>query len=284
MYNSPLFYRFFLIFLLLLPVSSQAVLIEKILPNGVVAQAEYQQGDADKPAIFLLHGFMTVHTFSLIQNITDELAENGYTVLAPTLTLGIDKRKSTLDCDALHLHNMSNDIAEIDKWVNWLREQGHSRIILMGHSTGGLQLLNYLNKYNASNVSKLIAISLIPLGRKDQARLVDSINLARKLVDSKDKTIQKYTIAYCLDNYSSPPADYLSYASWDYKKILQAIKTTTLPVQVIMGGNDVPVYDGWHGDMVKAGAKVQVIEGANHFFSQGQEFELYESLLDKLDR
>ncbi|TNF39166.1 MAG: alpha/beta fold hydrolase [Gammaproteobacteria bacterium] len=273
-----------LLILKLTSTSAHSVHIEEILPSGLLAHAEYQTGEADKPAILLIHGFLTVHTFNLIQNLSNELVDNGYTVLAPTLSLGISRRKSTLDCDALHLHSMENDLAEIDWWTNWLIKKGHRNIILVGHSSGALQVVHYANQYPHKELRQVIAISLISLERLNQKEFVDSINLANAMVARNDNSIQNFTIAYCTNNYASPARDYLSYASWSSKRVLDSLRKLKIKSRIIMGGNDIPVYPGWMVDMAKTGIPVDIIPNANHFFSAGNEFELYEKLLDALKK
>lgn len=258
--------------------TAMAVRIEEIVPSGLLAHAEYRQGSDDKPAVLLLHGFLTVHTFSLIQNISNELTDNDFTVLAPTLTLGISKRKTTLDCDALHLHNMDNDLAEIDWWANWLINKGHKNIILIGHSVGALQLMHYINEYPHPEFKKAIGVSLIPFERVNQKEFIDSITLAKNLIARNDASIHNFTLAYCTNNYSSPAKEYLSYASWGSKDVIKTLKSLKINAGVIMGGHDIPVYPGWIDDMKKTGIPVDVIPDANHFFSAGNEFELYEKL------
>lgn len=269
-----------LLILLLISNPNMAAHIEEIMPGGLLAHAEYYQGNQDKPAVLLIHGFLTVHSFSLIQNISNELLDNNFTVLSPTLSLGINKRNTTLDCDALHLHNMDNDLAEIDWWANWLINKGHKNIILIGHSSGALQVFHYVNTYPHTEFRQAIGISLIPFERINQKEFIDSINLAKTMIAANDNSIRNFTLAYCIENYAAPAADYLSYASWSSKRLLDTLRKLKIKSNIIMGGNDIPVYPGWVEDMKRTGIPVSVIPDANHFFSAGNEFELYEQVLE----
>ncbi|HEY9051589.1 MAG TPA: hypothetical protein VIQ03_08605, partial [Gammaproteobacteria bacterium] len=51
-----------LLILLLVSRSAMATHIEEIMPSGLLAHAEYFQGDQDKPTVLLIHGFLTVHS------------------------------------------------------------------------------------------------------------------------------------------------------------------------------------------------------------------------------
>lgn len=266
----------------LLPIYAQATAVEERMTNGFYASADYIEGDANKPAILLLHGFLTVHTINLIQNITTELAGNQYTVLAPTLTLGINKRRTSLECNALHLHDMDADLKEIDWWVNWLIAKGHNNIILIGHSSGAVQLTNYASSQKHPEVTRLIELSLVPLGNLNREQFQASMKLAHKMIADKNVAMTNFTLAYCIETYTSPPKNFMSYATWDSTKILKTLKALNINRHVIMGSNDIPVNDTWIPDLRKTGASVDVITGADHFFGAGTEFELYDKILAAL--
>ena len=263
---------------------AQASTIEEKLANGLLAQAEYVQGDTNKPVVLLLHGFLTVHTFNLIQNIHNELASNQYSALAPSLTLGINKRLTSLDCNALHLHDMEGDLKEIDWWINWLIKKGHKEIILMGHSSGAVQLTRYASTRHHKEVVKLIALSLVPLNRKDHGQFTASNKLATKMLAEKNESIGNFSLAYCVNSYSSPAKNYMSYAQWDNQHILKTLHAVSINKEIIMGSDDIPVSDSWIVDMRTTGAKVVIINGADHFFGAGAEFELYDAILAALTR
>ena len=274
----------YLALLYLLPGFSQAADIEAKLPNGLLAQAEYSAGAADKPAILLLHGFLTVHTFNLIFNIHSELADNHYSVLSPTLTLGINKRRTSLDCNALHLHDMESDQKEIDWWVNWLIKKGHKHIILVGHSSGAVQMAQYASIQQHKEVIKLIALSLIPLGKSNNVSLQASTRLANKMIAEKNESIGTFSLAYCIESYNAPAKKFLSYAQWDDKRILNVLQQISITKEIIMGSNDVPVTPDWISNLKNTGATVHVITGADHFFGASTEFALYDTILAALSK
>lgn len=257
--------------------------IEETLPGGLTASADYRPGADNKPAILLIHGFLTVHSFSLIQKIADDLSDNDYTILAPTLTLGISKRGESLPCDALHLHSMRDDLDEIRGWVKWLVKRGHNNIILAGHSTGALQILLMLHDKPMQEISKLIAISMIPLENNNRSAFEASIKRANAMIAAKDQSIGRFTISYCDNSFIAPAEQYLSYANMHSDIFLNTIKNDKFNVKVILGSEDADVSRGWLDKLDRLGFETVVIPGANHFFSHGHEFELYETLIDLLE-
>lgn len=268
-----------ILILLLCITSVHAREIEVVLPNGVLAEAGYYQGDLDKPAILLIHGFLTIHNFNLIQSIASELAGNRYAVLTPTLTLGISKRQTTLDCNALHLHTMEEDLKEIDWWVNWLVARGYKKIILMGHSSGAVQIVSYASQYRHREITSLIALSLIPLFDHNNSHSVISNQLALALDRQNNTDIHNFNLVYCTDNYSAPAKKYLSYAQWDSNRILNAMRSIHLPKQVILGSMDMSKSYDLIQNIYKTDTRVDIIEGADHFFGSGTELDLYDAIL-----
>jgi esterase/lipase len=267
---------------LIIAFTTHAEPVEEVLTNGLLAEASYHQGEPGKPAVILLHGFLTVHTFNLISDISNELADNGYTVLAPTLTLGISRRKSTLDCNALHLHSMEKDLQEIEWWVNWLIKKGHKNIILMGHSSGAVQMTSYASTQKHKEVNKLVALSMIPLNDMHSKNFQDSYQAARSKIKSGNDDIYNYTLAYCTGNYAAPPKEFMSYAKLDNEYIAKTLRSVKIPKSVIMGSEDIPVSATWPQDLKQSGAHVDIIEGADHFFGNGTEFELFEAIVQKI--
>ena len=54
--------------------------------DNITAYAEYFQGDADKPTILILHGFLLTHNFHTVKRLAESLHESGYNILIPTFT------------------------------------------------------------------------------------------------------------------------------------------------------------------------------------------------------
>ena len=138
--------RAFLLCLLFsaLPASVHAAIAQLEMHPGIPASAEYLPGQRDKPAVLLLHGFLQTRAFPTVATLARGLHDAGYSVLSPTLSLGIPNREKSLACEAVHTHSLNDDVMEITRWVTWLKSQGHRSIVLVGHSFGSMQLLAYL--------------------------------------------------------------------------------------------------------------------------------------------
>lgn len=273
--------------LLLLLVSNlcAAETIQEKLPSGLYGIAEYRPGKPDKPAVLVLHGFLTTHNFNTVLGITDVLSSNNYPVLAPTLSLNINARQGGLACDAIHTHTMEQDLQEIGFWVNWLTQRGHKQIVLIGHSSGSLELLAYLNQTRPSTITKFIATSLVYVdGFNDSALVEEQIANARRQQQQGDGSLRSYTLYYCKDNFLAPPDVYLSYTAWTRERVLKALRQSPVPVTIIMGGKDERFQQSWLENLKEVGSKLIVIPGASHFFDAHHEFDLHDVILSVLQK
>lgn len=262
--------------------ASQSGLVEARLPSGMIASANFQAGKSGQPAVLILHGFLQTRTFPIIASTMDALSAAGYTVVAPTLSLGISRRNKSLPCEAVHLHALDDDVAEIAFWVRWLMRKGHTRIMLVGHSFGNLQLLAYLGRSPAPAVKQVLMISLTDVEVKQNAQ--QRAGLAQELRDRvvrRDPTLAEVEFGHC-KKYVSPPAGLLSYMRISRQTILDALAISPVPAEVIMGGKDDRMGADWVEKLASRGIAVRVIPGASHFFDNQHEFDLQEAVLQAL--
>lgn len=259
--------------MLILPVHSAfAETVEAKLPTGIIATADFRAGQPSRPAVLLLHGFLQTRDAPPISPLANTLADQGYTILAPTLSLDINRRTKSLGCEAVHTHTLEGDIAEISFWVNWLAHKGYGNITLIGHSFGSTQILYYLTQKTNPAVKKAILTSLVPLLNKPQE--VQKTLARVKQARTKEKVLERFTMSYCNNNYVAPPAAYLSYVANDNGKTLDQFSKTKVPVDVILGAADTAMDSIWPEKIRSRGIPVTIIDNAGHFFDGAQEFDL----------
>ena len=253
--------------------------VEAKLPSGMIASANFHAGKSGQSAALILHGFLQTRDFPTVASINESLSMAGYTTLAPTLSLGISQRNKSLPCEAVHLHSLDDDVAEIAFWVRWLKQKGYSHIILVGHSFGNLQLLTYLARAPTSDVKQVLMISLTDVEVKQNAQQRDLLaKEMRDRVSRKDKRLAVAEFGHCR-KYVSPPAALLSYLSISRGNILDSLSRIKVPVEVVMGGKDDRMGSDWVEKMISRGTVVRVIPGASHFFDNQYEFDLQEAVL-----
>lgn len=263
--------------------SARAETVRLTLANGLHATAEYQPAATGRPAVLLLHGFLQTRYATTIPGLKDSLTAAGYSVLTPTLSLGIDNRQRSLACEAVHTHTMQDDLQEIGLWVDWLRQRGHPRVVLVGHSFGSLHVLAYLLHQPDDSVVKAVATSLVDLEHGTGAsNAAAEVERARDLVARGNHELAAFEISYC-KRYVAPPQAFLSYGEWSKRRILDNLGRLTVPLEVVMGGSDQRMDAHWPLLLSQHGVQVATIEGANHFFDGIHEFELSERILQSLE-
>ena len=275
---------FWLLLLFGLSLPGRGETVRERMPSGLTAVADYRPGAAGKPAVLVLHGFLSTHHFATVRNIVETLADNGNPVLAPTLTLGIDARETSLPCDAIHTHTLEQDLAEIDHWIRWLAERHAGPVVLIGHSWGSLELLAWLAERGNPRVRLLIATSLAYAGSfNPPARIRRERRAARDARLKGALQPQRFHLSYCQGNFVAPPAAWLSYLRWDAVRVLAALREAPVPVTVIMGGQDRRFDRSWLQALRLSGASLHVIPGASHFFDAEHEFELGDAILQRVE-
>jgi esterase/lipase len=272
----------FCLFIISYSITGFAETLSLKLPNNFTSTAEYVIGDKTKTAVLILHGLLQTRNYLTVQSLISAIGDDGYTVLAPNLSFGISNRKKSLPCEAIHNHNMLQDIEEIDYWVKFLENKGYSSIYLVGHSYGSLQILIYANKKKPQSVKKLITTSLINVEKTNDGRLMETfLNQARQHIKNNDSQLHEYSLSYC-KKYIAPAKDFLSYAMWNRNKLIAEINKLNIPISIIVGSEDTRIDTKWKSLLRKAKSKLIIIEGANHFFDTTHEFDMNDKVLNEL--
>ena len=259
---------------------AQGEVIQKTVEEGVTATAEYRVGDPGKPAILVLHGFLQTRDFSTVRRLADALYDWNYTVLAPTLSLGIDTRARSLPCEAIQTHTMADSVDEVRMWVEWLAAQGHERIILVGHSSGSATHVAYLADNPHPAIKEAILISLVAFGPGKLSYETEAhAQAARGVLEDGNDALGEYALAFCR-TYPTTARSFLSYYDWSRPRVAEALSKLDVPAHIIVGSKDQRMTAEWIESMRAAHGDVIVIEGANHFFDDAHEFDL----LDEFER
>lgn len=272
----------FCLLISLFPAAAHAVIAYQEMRPGISASAEYLIGVRSKPAVLLLHGFLQTREFPTVATLAHGLQEAGYTVLTPTLSLNIPNRVQSLACEAAHKNSMNDDVAEIARWVAWLKSHGHRRIVLIGHSFGSLQLLAYLNAQPDKAVKAYVGASLVEaqIGATKRPALIAQLETR---IRSKNHTLLTQPLSFC-KKYTSTPEGLLSYVRWDQPRTLMALKQSPVSVQLIMGDSDQELGRSWIMTLKHVQTPMVIVQGANHFMDGQHEFDLLEHTLKFLDQ
>ena len=273
--------------LLCLTLSSRATNAETLevkLPSGITAFASYHQGLPAKPAVLIFPGFLQTNQSLPMNALAHNLSSKGYTVLSPTISLGVNKRSQSMACEAVQTHTMTEEIAEVDYWVKWLLKKGYKSIVPVGFSSSSnIAVLLYSAQAARPEIKRVILTSLNPVhSEAAERKKVRTASEFRKLAESNE--IGEYSLGYCKNNFAATTASYLSYAQYDENKILQLIGQTSVPVDVILGSADTILPANWPVKLktLKSSPRIVIIDNANHFFDGTNEFDLADAVANIL--
>lgn len=256
----------------LAPVAALADIVEIRFSPKLVGTADYRAGKTGLPAVLLLHGFLQTRNAATVSRLADALSDAGYPVLVPTLSLGVSRRNKSLSCEAAHKHTVQDDSREIAQWVTWLASHGHQKIALVGHSSGGKDLLAYLAGKPSPFVERVILIGITPI--EVDAEEYRKARFEKPVDEGAVPPLRRFTFAYCKHNYASTLPAYLTYAEWDENMIASQLAKVKVPVDIVLGTKDEVIAPTWRARLVKGRVPVTLVENADHFFNGEYEFEL----------
>ena len=131
---------------------------ESILLNGIYSSIPYKS----KSIALILHGTRGHQNLELITSLRDSLLANGVDSLTINLSYGIDNRANDfLSCDIEHRHKQSNSQHEIKLWYEYIKKIGYEKIYLIGHSRGGLDIINFYESLDSKNQDSINSVFLL---------------------------------------------------------------------------------------------------------------------------
>jgi pimeloyl-ACP methyl ester carboxylesterase len=229
--------------------------------------------------ILITHSGLAHGRMDMLSYLQELLKDSGYSSLAITLSLGVDNRHGMFDCQAVHRHRYADGAAEIGAWLDWLKQQGVRKTILLGHSRGAAQTAMYMAGHDNSLVKAVVLLApdtqatndAVAYQRRHHTPLAPVLQKAQALVQAgKGQTVLEHTgILYCAD--TSVTADtIMSYYGPDPRlDTPYLIPGIRKPLLIVIAGND-EVVVGYRDKFAPFvdGQRVQmkVVEGAGHFF------------------
>ena len=251
--------------------------------KGITLNANLELAANSKIAdgvILITHGGLGHYGMEVMVYLQKLLKDRGYNSLAINLSLGINNRHGTYDCAITQRHTNDDAVAEIGAWTNWLKQQGVTRITLLGHSRGGAQTALYASQSKNRLIKAVVLIAPATRDNTDTATYLRNFNrpLAPVLEKAQglhnagkgNAVLEKISLLNCGET-SATTTSFLSYYApaaqilrLDTPALLSKIKQPTL---VVVAGNDetvvgldkkiAPLADGKRVQM-------KIIEGADH--------------------
>ena len=243
--------------------------------------------------VLVVHGLMGHNRMEIIEKSQILLQEQGLSSLAINISLGVNDRHGFLNCDIPHRHLQDDAVGEIASWVNWLRERGTTRIILLAHSRGANQAMVYAVERPDPEVARLVLLApgtgLSKRSFEDRWGDGYDATLARAqqliAADKGGELMEDVDMLYCPRATATANAWISYYGDHRFRKFQEYLPRVQIPTLIVAGTiderfpnieNDVKPYVD--------GTKVQlsIIEGSGHFFRDFNIDEAMEAAMDFL--
>lgn len=274
---------------------------EVMLKQGDIelrADLELAEGKSvEEGVVLMLHGTLAHNRMEIMQNVAELLKDNGYNTLNINLSYALDQRPSQmLDCSIEHQHKHEDAVAELEAWMRWLKEQGASKVALLGHSRGGNQVAWFAAEKDSTLLDKVVMVApatwdsnkaTTDYEERYKKPLATVMTEAQKLVDAgKGNTVMELPgFVYCEKAKATADA-VISYYRDDKRKntpdLLSPIKK---PMLIVMGSADAVVADlpSKLEGIKQDNLTIETVEGADHFFLDLYADELVEKTTHFLD-
>ena len=267
-----------------------------IKPGALTLNAELSvaAGDiTDGPMVLIQHGTLAHNKMEIIATLQELLADEEINSLAPNLSLGMDNRHGSYDCETDHVHKHEDAMTELGQWVDWLKAQGVEQILIAGHSRGGGQVAAYTRNADAVIKGQFL---IAPTDTTAETRAAGyekrySVPLADKVAQAKalasDAWMPENTsFIYCLRGGEVSAGSFLSYYDpQDEMNTVELLKDQSLPTTIIAGSLDkvVPNLPAQVDAAALDHVRFEVLEDADHYFRDLYADEIIEYMLEQLD-
>ncbi len=259
--------------------------------------ALYQSGSRE-PVILIVHGTLGHNEMDVIQGLRSALTEDGLGSLSINLGLDVDDRHGSYDCSVPHRHQHGDAVAELQQWINWLKQRGHETIITLGHSRGGNQLARYLaDEPDPAVKAGVLLAPIMPRWQQQRAEYENrfGVELAPVLMAAEEQIklgrgeqlMSDVGLLYCEPGAVSANS-FASYYRDDPDLYTPALfDRIQLPLLVIEGSEDqitLGLAEAFNAAPEREQQELVTIEGAGHFFRDLYAYDVVEAMVEFLER
>ncbi|UHD15834.1 alpha/beta hydrolase [Thiocapsa bogorovii] len=252
--------------------------------NGLTLNANLEIAEGKQLSdgvVLIMHSFLAHNRMEIIEASQTALLENGQSSLAINVSLDVDNRHGFYDCMIPIRFKLADALDELDAWIAWLKGQGATSVVLMGHSISANQMLTYAATRHEPTVKALVLLAPNTVGHPSSPEryrvdydsdLEQVLARAKELVEAGkgDELMTETDFGFCPKATVSAEAFYDFYEQnnefWNAHVFLPK---TDVPVLVIAGSVDdrqpnIPEHVAPYVDDERV--YLTVIEDADHFF------------------
>ena len=262
--------------------------------NNIMLIGKQLSSEQNTSAFLIVHGTRGHKGMEIIETLSTRLYEEGYDVLSINLSYGFNNRKDDfLTCDIKHKHSEYESVDEIVTWYNYLNKRGYEQINFIGHSRGGLNVMQALSIISNKEIDSYLLAPVIDTYQGSKNYYEDELGIPYDIIIKSEENYnladryKKINFLFCenVDVYSQTFKSYLDFSEnesiYPYTyDILELISNSESNVTIFSGTDDEILLDSYkvYEELDKVNVRTIILEGAGHFFR-----DLYlEDVIDKI--
>ena len=230
------------------------------------------QDNKTESIALLLHGTRGHQNLELISSLIESLLDIGIDSLSINLSYGVEDRNNDfLPCDIHHQHTVKDSLDEIKLWYKFISNKGYTKLYLVGHSRGALDILNFYLNERDDLMNPDIIFLLAPIIDSDYDHKINyqaNHNIDIESINIKDNL--SINFLGCEKASVSGETFKSYYYNPETKSLIEALKSSSVQTRVITGSED-KITPNTHQvvqDLVSEKNNIRLfqIDGSDHFF------------------
>ena len=230
------------------------------------------QDNKTESIALLLHGTRGHQNLELISSLRESLLDIGIDSLSINLSYGVEDRNNDfLPCDIHHQHTVKDSLDEIKLWYKFISNKGYTKLYLIGHSRGALDILNFYLNERDDLMNPDIIFLLAPIIDSDYDHKINyqaNHNIDIESINIKDNL--SINFLGCEKALVSGKTFKSYYYNPETKSLTEALKSSPIQTRVITGSEDTITPNTHQAvqDLVSENKNIRLfqIEGSDHFF------------------
>ena len=256
--------------------------IEITRNDGIKLNANLSQNLQNDSVYMIVHGTRGFKTMEIIKSLEEKIILNGHDVLSVNLSYGVTNRDdSFLSCDIKHTHNEHESVTEIISWYQYLLGKNYKKIIFVGHSRGGFNIVQASALIGNKDIELHLLAPIVDTYKGTRDYYMSEHNLPYdQIIQNNDEYMisEKYppiNFLFC-ENAQVSSSTFRSYLDFTENRskypftfsIFKLLSESNSKVSIYSGSADEILLDSYKRfeSLNKENIKHYVIDDGDHFF------------------
>ena len=256
--------------------------IEITRNDGIRLNANLSQNLQNDSVYMIVHGTRGFKTMEIIKSLEEKIILNGHDVLSVNLSYGVTNRDdSFLSCDIKHTHNEHESVTEIISWYQYLLSKNYRKIIFVGHSRGGFNIVQASALIGNKDIELHLLAPIVDTYKGTRDYYMSEHNLPYdQIIQNNDEYMisEKYppiNFLFC-ENAQVSSSTFRSYLDFTENRskypftfsIFKLLSESNSKVSIYSGSADEILLDSYKRfeSLNKENIKHYVIDDGDHFF------------------